>query len=298
MKLSGMPKAAIVSVAGALAFAAWSCGGSSPITSPITTPSTTPSTMPSSSPSQDPVTASCPLGKGDVNARCGAAAPHLLAPVQAAIDALVAHRPELFNKQEEAGANTRQYRVLDKDAYLDGIVSELQAADLCAERTIDLERVQVKSTNGFSEEWDVISSSRYIRRGTAGYRSTCSPAAFPLDAADYIAEVRTSLWAYECFMPGVTPPPPGDAKIPVGCDGRVTATPKFKDGTNVPARIHGPNVLWELREGPDVVRLETDPRFPNEPFDKVLVTSGKLGYFYVCATVKGKTGCLHGQTIP
>ena len=110
--------------------------------------------------------------------------------------------------------------------------------------------------------------------------------------------MSTYLWAYECFMPGVTPPPPVESKIPVGCDGRVTATPQLKNGRRVPARIHGPDVLWELREGRDVVRLDTDPRFPDEPFDKVLITSGKIGFFYVCATVKGKTGCLRGQTIP
>jgi hypothetical protein len=292
MGLSGKPKAASVLAVVAALLGSWTCGGSPPTTTPLTTlpePTSAPSPV-------DPVTASCPLGKGDVDARCGATAVRLLAPVQAAIDALVAHRPELFNKQEDAGG--RQYRVLDPDAYLDGIVSELAAAGLCAERTLDLERVLVKSTNGFSEEWDVITSSRYIRRGTSGYRSTCSPAAFPLDAADYIARVSTFLWAYECFMPGVTPPPPDQSKIPVGCDGRVTASPLLKNGRRVPARIHGPNVLWELREGLDVVRLETDPRFPDEPFDKVLVTSGKIGNFYVCATVKGKMGCLHGRTIP
>ena len=295
IKLLSVKTAVSSLVVVAMALGPWSCGGSSPaMTTPVTT---LPLPTPTSS-ADDPASASCPLGKGSVDALCGLTPdPRLLAQVQQAIDALVQHRPELFNKQEEAGANTRQYRVLDKDAYLDGVVSELTAAGLCAERTLDLERVQVKSKNGFSEEWDVITSKGFIRRGPSAYSTTCTPAAFPLDAADYIASVRTALWAYECLS-GVTPPSPEEGKIPLGCDGRVTATPKLKDGHRVPARIHGPIVLWEQREGQDVVRLETDPRFPDEPFDKVLVTSGKIGLFWVCATVKGKTGCLRGQTIP
>jgi hypothetical protein len=297
MKLLVTPKAASLCLVLPLALGLSSCGGSSPSTTPTSTPATTPVTTPPPPSADDPV-ASCPLGKGDVDALCGATAVRLLDPVQAAIDALVAHRPELFNKQEEAGANTRQYRVLDPDAYLDGVVSELRAAGLCAERTLDLERVLVKSTNRYSEEWDVITSNRYIRRGPKGYRTTCSPAVFPLDAADYINRVSTYLWGYECFMPGVTPPPPVQSQIPVGCDGRVTASPLLKNGRRVPAYVHGPDVLWELRGGQGIVRLETDPRFPDEPFDKILVTSGKIGIFEVCATVKGKTGCLHGRTIP
>ncbi len=273
-----------------------SCGAPSPATPPITTlpqPVTTPTPVPTP---ESPAAASCPLGKGDVNTMCGATNRRLLDPVQRAIDALVADHPELFNKQEEAGANTRQYRVLDRDGYLDGVVSELRAAGLCAERTLDLERIQVKNRNGFSEEWDVITSKGYIRRGESGYRTTCTPAAFPLDAADYVVTVSTYLWSFEC-LPGVTPPLPGDGQIPLGCDGRVTATPKLKDGTPVPARIHGTAISWEQRSGHDVVRVDTDPRFPDEPFDKVLITSGKVGFFDVCATVLGKTGCLHGQTI-
>ena len=68
--------------------------------------------------------------------------------------------------------------------------------------------------------------------------------------------------------------------------------------TSVPARIHGPNRAGSYRRGATSCRLDVDPRFPDEPFDKVLITSGKIGFFYVCATVQGKTGCLRGQTIP
>ena len=293
MKLLGMPRVAPALGVVVMAFGVSSCGGSSAVTSP---PATVPQPTPTPKPG-DPVASSCPLGKGVVDARCGNATPQLLGSIEKAIDALVQHRPELFNKQEEAGANTRQYRVLQEDAYLDGVVDELRAAGYCAERSLDLERVLVKSTNGFSEEWDVHTASGFVRRGSRAYQTTCTPAVFPVDPADYIAYVRTHLWGYECLS-GITPPTPSEQKIPIGCDGRVTATPKLSNGRDVPPRIHGPLVLWDHREGHDIVRLETDPRFPDEPFDKVLITSGKIGSFYVCATVLGKTGCLSGQTIP
>jgi hypothetical protein len=239
---------------------------------------------------------SCPLGKGDPAAECAKRSPELLAAMDAAIDRIVRERPDLFNTQEEAGANTGQYRVLDRDAYVDGVIANLRAAGLCAERTLDRERVQVKSANTFSEEWDVLTSSGFIRRGSYSYRQTCEPAVFPVEAPDLIAYVRTAFFSFECSA-GVSAPPPPEGKLPLGCDGFVTATPKQRNGTDVPSWIHGTGIEWELREGSDVVRVEPDPRFSN-PFNKVLRTTGKVDGFVLCATVLGKTGCLNGRTIP
>ncbi len=75
-----MPKAASVLAVVVTVLGSSACGGSSPTTTPLTTlPPPTPAPSP-----VDPVTVSCPLGKGDVNARCGASAVRLLTPVQAA----------------------------------------------------------------------------------------------------------------------------------------------------------------------------------------------------------------------
>jgi hypothetical protein len=216
--------------------------------------------------------------------------------VETAIDRLVRERPELFNLQEEAGQNTGQYRVLDGDRYLDGVIANLRQAGLCAERTLDRERVVVKETNAFSEEWDVLSSRGFVRRGPSSYRRTCAPAVFPVEPQDLIAYVRTAFFAFEC-NPGVVAPSPMAGKLPLGCDGYVTATPKQRDGTNVPAWIHGTEIEWELRDGEDVVRVEPDPRF-GEPFNKILRTTGRVDGFVLCATVLGKEGCLRGRTIP
>jgi hypothetical protein len=216
--------------------------------------------------------------------------------MEAAIDLLVRERPEIFNRQEEAGENTGQYRVLAASEYLDGLVANLRAAGLCAERTLDRERIVAKSTNSFSEEWDVLSSSGFIRRGRYSYVHTCTPAAFPFERQDVIAYVRTAFFSFEC-NPGVVAPHPREGRMPVGCDGFVTASPKQRNDDNVPAYVHGPDIEWELRDGDDVVRMEADPRFSN-PFNKILRPTGVVGGFVLCATVLGKEGCLNGQTIP
>jgi hypothetical protein len=216
--------------------------------------------------------------------------------MEAAIDRLVRERPELFNRQEEAGENTGQYRVLAANDYLDGLIANLRAAGLCAERTLDRERIVVKSTNAFSEEWDVLSSSGFVRRGSYSYRHTCSPAVFPVEPQDLIAYVRTAFFSFECNS-GVVAPSPLKGRLLLGCDGFVTATPKQRNHDDVPPWIHGTEIEWELRDGEDVVRVEPDHRFSN-PFNKILRPTGEVGGFVLCATVLGKEGCLNGRTIP
>ena len=186
--------------------------------------------------------------------------------------------------------------MLAADEYLDGLIANLRAAGLCAERTLDRERIVAKSTNDFSEEWDVLTSSGFIRRGRYSYVHTCTPASFPVDPQDLIAYVRTVFFSFEC-LPGVVAPDYRERRMPVGCDGFVTATPRTHDDERVPPWIHGPDIEWELREGADVVRVDPDTRFGN-PFNKIVRSTGVVGGFVLCATVLGKEGCLNGQTIP
>jgi len=271
-----------------------SCGGGA--TTPAQPgPTVAPPALPSPTPGTGAGGGSCPLGKGDPEADCDQGSPRLQPAAEAAIDALLQKRPELFDTSQENGAGTRQYRVLDGQAYVDGVIGNLHSAGLCAERTIDGERVALKSSNEFSEEWDLLTANGFIRRGVFAYRKTCTPASFPLDPAEVVAVVRTGLWAYECNPPVATPPLV-EGKVPLGCAGHVTATPKTRDGRPVPAAIHGPDIQWELREGALVVTLEEDWRFPENPFNKMLVPRGRLGRFVVCATVLGREGCLAGLT--
>jgi hypothetical protein len=148
---------------------------------------------------------SCPIGKGSVDAPCQKLSPRLLDQLQAAIDRLVRDHPEIFNRADEDGAHSGQYLVLKSDEYLDGVISNLRAAGLCAERTMDRERIVAKITNDFSEEWDVITSRGYIRRGRGSYIQTCTPASFPIDPQDVIHYVRTVFFGFECLTCGRAP---------------------------------------------------------------------------------------------
>jgi hypothetical protein len=101
--------------------------------------------------------------------------------VDAAIDTIVLEQPELFDLNVEKGEFTGQYRVLDKEGYLDGVVEELRKMGLCSQRSeFDFEIVQAKENNDLSEDFDVYLADGHIRRGAASYRQTCTPAAFPL----------------------------------------------------------------------------------------------------------------------
>jgi len=275
-----------------VALLAWSCGGGSSPVSPVTPiPVPTPSATPG-----DVQASSCPIGKGSLTASCQRVSPRLLDNMEAAIDRLVREHPEIFNRADENGANTGQYRVVKSDEYLDGVISNLRATGLCAERTMDRERIVAKTTSSFSEEWDVLTSTGFIRRGRNSYLRTCTPASFPIAPEDVIAYVRTVFFGFEC-LPGVVVPDYHNRRIPVRCDGYVTATPWSHDGQKVPAWVHGQDIEWDLRQGADVVRVDADWRF-NNPFNKVLRPTGVVGPFVLCATVLGKEGCLNGQTIP
>jgi hypothetical protein len=239
---------------------------------------------------------SCPIGMGDVDASCSRTFPQLTDAVEAAIDRLVREKPSLFNTSEEQGtAGSGQYRVLDAEAYLDGLVANLRGAGLCAERTLDRERIVVKSQNAFSEEWDVLTSQGFVRRTSYAYTRSCTPSSFPVAAADLVSFVWVGFWAIECNA-GTTAPAIGDKILPVQCDGWITATPKLKNGRDVPSWVHGDEVTWHVRDGASLVSVDDDYKFGN-PFNKVLRPQGGAGVVSVCATVLGKQGCLNARTV-
>jgi hypothetical protein len=167
-----------------------SCGdGKSPVSS---TPPTTVSHQPT--PTPPPIgggdafnQASCPLGKGEVNASCDRKKyPSLLAEVETAMDLLVQQKPQIFDLHDESKPGTGAYKVLDKEAFMNGLVANLRAAGLCSERDADdalLQTIRVKSSSDFSEDYDVLLLTGHMRRGTGAYRQTCKPSAFPVDRA-------------------------------------------------------------------------------------------------------------------
>jgi hypothetical protein len=162
-----------------------SCGGDTP-PSPANPAAPAPAATPASGGTVG--TATCRLGNGSPEARCGSKTdrPRLLDRVEAAIDQLVRDKPQVFDREDVAVPNTELYKVLDAEAYLDGIVANLVSQGVCAERDPDdwtYERILVKETNDYSETYDVLLSSGYVRRGTSAFVDTCTPASFPLDRA-------------------------------------------------------------------------------------------------------------------
>ena len=276
----------------ALSLAALAACSGSPSPTPTVIPSVTPSFAPVSQPPaspgpSNPSAASCPIGPGSVTATCARHVPAFVADVDAAIAQLVTEHPEIFDLTRVSGEG--QYYVKDTQAYYAGVIRNLQARNFCA--GFDLVELQLKNSQSFSEQYNILLSNGHARRGDGSYRATCSPAAFPLTAEDIIDHVRVGFFGFRC-ADGITPPRNGDGKLPIGCSGNVTATPKNYRGEDVDARIHGDRIEWRLeQEFPGVVRMDD---FPGVDFNKTLVGLEK-GHFTLCAEVKGVTGCLHAE---
>jgi hypothetical protein len=170
-----------LAVVGAAALATWSlsCGGGSPTSTPVTTLAPTPTPTTTTTP-----TASCNLGRGVTYPDCDKTSTQLLSDVERAMDRLIKARPGIFDLANEYAAGTRAYRVLDKEAYMNGLVSELVAVGLCAERDVDdpyQETLRVKDSNEFSEDFDVMLKGGHMRRGVGSYTQSCTPPNFPAE---------------------------------------------------------------------------------------------------------------------
>jgi hypothetical protein len=264
-----------------------SCSGSpTPTTPPSPVPTIAPTAAPSPVASPSPGGTSCPYGKGVIGAYCSRQTAALAADVDAAITLLTQQHPEIFDLNQQAGEGG--YKVLMPNEYYAGVIQNLEARGFCA--GYDFTNLQVKNSSSFSESYDIMLGSGHIRRGAGAYRATCSPPDFPVDAEDLIDHVRVGFFSIGC-IPGVRVPRNGERLLYMGCYGYVTATPKDKNGDDVDARIHGPNITWTLDQYEPVVTMDD---FPGVPFNKT-VQARQPGEFTVCATVKGVRGCLEAE---
>jgi hypothetical protein len=162
---------------------ALSCGGG-PAAVPTPTPSSTsvPTTVPAAEPTAASV--SCHLGEGDPSAACSRTIPTMSKDVQRAIDLLVLEHPEIFDLTVENGVGTRQFLVKDNKAYYAGVLANLRNAGFCADYAPDLEKIELKYTNDYSETYAIQLSGGYVRRDAGYYRETCTPAEFPVSHPD------------------------------------------------------------------------------------------------------------------
>ena len=232
----------------------------------------------------------CAVGTGDPGAHCDQdGTPELWLAVDAAIDELVAKRPELFNLDRLVGP--KGYYVLAPDEFYLGVAAALQAKGICAQ--YDFRVLQVKNSQARSEQYDLILPNGHIRRGPVGLTASCAPASFPLDPAVVIHHVRVAFYAIQC-EDGRTPPRNGEGILPTDCSGYVTATPKKADDTDVHKSVHGPAIVWELEQTGNQVGIE---EFPAVAFNRVL-RGRDPGTFRLCATVQTHRGCLEGEVTP
>jgi hypothetical protein len=159
------------------------CGGGSgsPSASTPATPGTsTGSSSPSTPVTQPPVAATnlCDrLGYVKDNGNCRGDSPTFLGQVDQAIDELAKEQPGIFDVNDQQGAGG--YRVISSGQYYVGLINKLNGMGLCA--GFDGEELQVKDNNSFSDQYHVLTSKGYARRGIASYRVTCFPAAFPVE---------------------------------------------------------------------------------------------------------------------
>jgi hypothetical protein len=111
----------------------------------------------------------------------------LLADVDAAIEQVAREKPGVLDVNDQAIPGTGQYRVLNPKAFIDGVVANLQAMGNCAQSDWDfpLEVIQAKDSSDFSEDFDLVTSKGFVRRGIGSYRQTCTPAAFPVDPSNW-----------------------------------------------------------------------------------------------------------------
>jgi hypothetical protein len=115
---------------------------------------------------------------GDPQAVCATAQPDFRDAVDDAIETLRVEHPEYFD-----GNN-----VLNVGAYYVGVIRILDRSAICG-YTQDGEEIGVKSSNDYSEQYDILSSRNQVRKF---YLGTCTPASFPTEPP-----------------PGPYPPPPG-----------------------------------------------------------------------------------------
>ncbi|HWW92680.1 MAG TPA: hypothetical protein VN375_04880 [Vicinamibacteria bacterium] len=145
-----------------------------PTAAPAPAPAPTPAPGPTPTPNPAPVSGSCQLPRSPGTNTCVSTSASFMSDVQSAIDQLVKQQPDIFNLNDKKCDNC--YRVLYADRFGQGMVSILGQRGLCA--IYDGAELGVKNTNTFDDQYAIVSSAGYLRRGDGTYVSTCRPSWF------------------------------------------------------------------------------------------------------------------------
>lgn len=160
-------------------FASARCGGGSSPAQPAPVPTATPTPAPTPPPAALSVIPACSLGASSpgASATCDEPASRLAKDVNAAIDRVIAERPDLFNFNDVDGGP----RIVDYDKYMTAVVAAINQAGLCGR--IDPEgEIGIKNVNSFNEQWIIASKAGYnppvgnwVKRKYVG---ACRPSVF------------------------------------------------------------------------------------------------------------------------
>ena len=147
--------------------------------------------------------ASCTIGPGSSDSDCSKSSAKLWSRIETAMDLTILQKPSVVDKTDSAIPGTELYKVVDVNGFIDGTIDNLRKAGLCAQRDPAdylYQRIQVKAENDYSETYDIVSSSGYIRRGNGTYFETCTPSSFPVDLGSEVPPAGSGC--------GVPYPPP------------------------------------------------------------------------------------------
>jgi hypothetical protein len=109
--------------------------------------------------------------------------PLLLRDVDNAIEQAAQQTPKVVDVNDQATPASGQYRIIDQKGFINAVVNNLRLAGLCAQPDYDfpMDWINVKNASDFSEDYVLVTSAGYVRRGPNSYKQTCNPSAFPVD---------------------------------------------------------------------------------------------------------------------
>jgi hypothetical protein len=133
-----------------------------------------PTPEPTAAPTDDAGQFACRLSKMPDNGYCPYQAMLFYAQFEKALDETIQRRPDLFDLDDTRGCDTC-YHIRDGHEFYRVFINRLERMGFCAQCD---EECGIKNSNAFNEQYDVIVSQGYIRRGIGAYRGTCYPASF------------------------------------------------------------------------------------------------------------------------
>ena len=159
----------------ALAVTVVGCGSSTPA-APAESPAPAPTPAPTPQPTPlPPESLGCGLPPvANPAESCPRTSESYQGIVTEALARLAAEHPGIFDFDNSRGP--LGYYINDHAAYYEGVLRHIRAQGACA--VFDGEEIAVKTTNDFSDQYKIMTSSGHVQTGPSVYRATCTPPAF------------------------------------------------------------------------------------------------------------------------